>query len=314
MKRFLAWRRGSTGAPPAGTTDDDSDADVADAADEAATPFPLKSASHAPPKVGLGNAGSSGAVPSSRRDGNAGLGGVDGAGGVSGGVSGHTDDTGSKRGSDVSDSLDYYLDSSVESEPTAGSRAAVTRRASKGSLVGDSHSPTADTLDSGSPVPSKSSFVDVEKGGALLDCAVADEDGDNEAAMAELERQRHFESKVVLRMQLRALRKQVDALCTDRMQLQKTVQELRTELIRIQTASPLRPSDKDPNPTQRLQSELSMAKVQLANATWELESRVRAARFEWGVIRRHAGHHLHCHALYCILMSCCTHGSRRLRC
>ena len=43
-------------------------------------------------------------------------------------------------------------------------------------------------------------------------------------------------------------RVQVDALCTDRVDLQKLVNELRAELVRIQSANPLRPSEKDPDP------------------------------------------------------------------
>ena len=47
-------------------------------------------------------------------------------------------------------------------------------------------------------------------GGALQDCSILqDGDADNVTAMAEEERERHFESKVLLRMQLKALRRQV---------------------------------------------------------------------------------------------------------
>ena len=53
-------------------------------------------------------------------------------------------------------------------------------------------------------------------GGALEDCSILDDTEDNVTAMAEEERERHFESKVLLRMQLKALRRQVSCSCLRR--------------------------------------------------------------------------------------------------
>ena len=53
-------------------------------------------------------------------------------------------------------------------------------------------------------------------GSALEDCSILDDTEDNVTAMAEEERERHFESKVLLRMQLKALRRQVSGSCLRR--------------------------------------------------------------------------------------------------
>lgn len=67
---------------------------------------------------------------------------------------------------------------------------------------------------------------------------------------------------------------EIDRLTRRLASAEKTIQELRGELYRIQAASPVAVGDKDGDPLIALAVELSTAKVQLANAHWQMESKV----------------------------------------
>ena len=70
------------------------------------------------------------------------------------------------------------------------------------------------------------------------------------------------------------LSRTLQAALADRAAADRTITELKGELFRIQAASPMAATGNDADPMVTLQHELSNAKVQLANAHWQMESKV----------------------------------------
>lgn len=71
------------------------------------------------------------------------------------------------------------------------------------------------------------------------------------------------------------LARRLAAVSGEKATAERTITELRGELFRIQAASPLGVGDKEADAMAHLASELGNAKVELANATWHMESKAR---------------------------------------